>query len=99
MIETANDLLKYTEKPEYTLVHKDNDLVKLFHELKMAGYEPFTKYQAGTMTELKVNWKIKKHEARNHLHNQATKLINPQHRRRRIGRKRKAFQRYEPRNV
>ena len=59
MIETANDLLKYTEKPEYTLVHKDNDLVKLFHELKMAGYEPFIKYQAGTMTELKVNWKIK----------------------------------------
>ena len=59
MIETANDLLKYTEKLEYTLVHKDNDLVKLFHELKMAGYEPFIKYQAGTMTELKVNWKIK----------------------------------------
>ena len=59
MIETANDLLKYTEKPEYTLVHKDNDLVKLFHELKMAGYEPFIKYQAGTMTELKVIWKIK----------------------------------------
>ena len=59
MIETANDLLKYTEKPEYTLVHKDNDHVKLFHELKIAGYEPFIKYQAGTMTELKVNWKIK----------------------------------------
>ena len=59
MIETANDLLKYTAKPEYTLVHKDNDLVKLFHELKIAGYEPFIKYQAGTMTELKVNWKIK----------------------------------------
>ena len=59
MIETANDLLKYTEKPEYTLVHKDNDLVKLFHELKIAGYEPFIKYHAGTMTELKVNWKIK----------------------------------------
>ena len=59
MIETANDLLKYTEKAEYTLVHKDNDLVKLFHELKIAGYEPFIKYQAGTMTELKVNWKIK----------------------------------------
>ena len=60
MIETANDLLKYTEKPEYTLVHKDNDLVKLFHELKIAGYEPFIKYQVGTMTELKVNWKITK---------------------------------------
>ena len=59
IIETANDLLKYTEKAEYTLVHKDNDLVKLFHELKRAGYEPFIKYQAGTMTELKVNWKIK----------------------------------------
>ena len=59
MIETADDLLKYTEKPEYNLVHEDSDLVKLFHELKIAGNEPFVKYQAGTMTELKVNWKTK----------------------------------------
>ena len=60
MIEAAGDLSKYTEKPEYNLVHKDNDLGKLFHELRMAGCEPFIQYQAGTMTELKVNSKIRR---------------------------------------
>ena len=80
MIETANDLLKYTAKPEYNVVHKDNDLVKLFHEIKMAGYGPFLKYQAGTMTELNNKLEDKKHQARNHIHYQATKLLNTQHR-------------------
>ena len=51
MIDTIEDLLHLKEKDEYILIHRDNDL---------PGYEPFVKYQAGTISELKIMWRIKK---------------------------------------
>ena len=60
MIDNINDLLKLTDEEDYTLIHRDNDLPKLLHDFKQSGYEPFVKYQAGTISELKVRWKYKK---------------------------------------
>ena len=60
MIDTIEDLLHLKEKDEYILIHRDNDLPKLLHDFKESGYEPFVKYQAGTISELKIMWRIKK---------------------------------------
>ena len=60
MIDTIQDLMKLQEKDEYMLIHRNNDLPKLLHDFKQSGYEPFVKYQAGTISELKIRWKIKK---------------------------------------
>ena len=60
MIDNINDLLKLTDEEDYTLIHRDNDLPKLLHDFKQSGYEPFVKYQAGTISELKVRWRYKK---------------------------------------
>ena len=60
MIDTIEDLLHLKEKDEYMLIHRDNDLPKLLHDFKESGYEPFVKYQAGTISELKIMWRIKK---------------------------------------
>ena len=59
MIDTIEDLLHLKEKDEYILIHRDNDLPKLLHDFKESGYEPFVKYQAGTISELKIMWRIK----------------------------------------
>ena len=60
MIDTIEDLLHLKDKDEYILIHRDNDLPKLLHDFKESGYEPFVKYQAGTISELKIMWRIKK---------------------------------------
>ena len=60
MIDTIEDLLHLKDKDDYILIHRDNDLPKLLHDFKESGYEPFVKYQAGTISELKIMWRIKK---------------------------------------
>ena len=60
MIDTIEDLLHLKDKDEYILIHRDNDLPKLLHDFKESGYEPFVRYQAGTISELKIMWRIKK---------------------------------------
>ena len=60
MIDSIQDLLQLKDKDEYILIHRDNDLPKLLHDFKQSGYEPFVKYQAGTISELKIRWRIKK---------------------------------------
>ena len=40
MIQSLNDLQKFREKDNYTLIYDGNDLTQLFYESKMAGYEP-----------------------------------------------------------
>ena len=60
MIDSIQDLLQLKDKDEYILIHRDNDLPKLLHDFKQSGYEPFVKYQAGTISERKIRWRIKK---------------------------------------
>ena len=44
MIQSLNDLKKFREKDEYTLIYDGNDLTQLFYESKMAGYEPQVRF-------------------------------------------------------
>ena len=60
MIDPIHDLIKLRDKDHYILIHRDNDLPKLLHDCKQSGYEPFVKYQAGTISELKIRLRIKK---------------------------------------
>ena len=59
MIEHIDDLLKYTEKEEYTMIYSRNNLAKLYYQSKEAGYEPYIKFMAGVISELNFKFKVK----------------------------------------
>ena len=59
MIYSINDLLKYTEKNEYTMVYSKNNLAELFYQSKMAGYEPTIKFSGATISELNFCFRVK----------------------------------------
>ena len=44
MFDDVDDLLKMRDEEEYALIHSDNDMVKVFHQLNEAGYKPYIKY-------------------------------------------------------
>ena len=47
MFDNVDELLNMTDKEEYALIHSDNDLVKVFHQLNEAGYRILTIKQGG----------------------------------------------------
>ena len=59
MIYGIDDLLKYTEKDEYTMIYSKNNLTELFYQSKMAGYEPSIKFSGATISELNFCFKVK----------------------------------------
>ena len=56
----VDELLNMTDKEEYALIHSDNDLVKVFHQLNEAGYKPHINYQAGRITNILCKFYYKK---------------------------------------
>ena len=62
MIDSINDILKYTDKPEYDVIMKNNDLNEALCQCKDAGYEPYVKFQAGTHFRFKTGIRNKKQE-------------------------------------
>ena len=60
MITSLNDIMKYTEEEQYTLIYDGNDLTKLFYESKQAGYEPQVKFNACIVSELNFRFYINK---------------------------------------
>ena len=60
MFDNVDELLKMTDKEEYALIHSDNDLVKVFHQLNGAGYKPHINYQAGRVTNILCKFYYKK---------------------------------------
>ena len=60
MIQSLNDIKKYNEQAEYTLIYDGHDLAELFYESKKAGYEPQVKFSAGIVSELIFKFRIKK---------------------------------------
>ena len=60
MFDNVDELLKMTDKEEYALIHSDNDLVKVFHQLNEAGYKPHINYQAGRITNILCKFNYKK---------------------------------------
>ena len=59
MITSLDDIRKYTEHSECTLVYNGSDLSLLFYLSKQAGYEPQVKFSAGCFSELNFKFKIK----------------------------------------
>ena len=59
MITSLDDIRKYTEHSEYTLVYNGYDLSHLFYLSKQAGYEPQVRFSAGCVSELNFKFKIK----------------------------------------
>ena len=54
MITSLDDIRKYTEHSEYTLVYNGYDLSHLFYLSKQAGYEPQVRFSAGFVSELNL---------------------------------------------
>ena len=59
MIASLDNIRKYTEHSEYTLVYNGYDLSHLFYLSKQAGYEPQVRFSAGCVSELNFKFKIK----------------------------------------
>ena len=64
MIQSLNDLKKFREKDEYTLIYDGNDLTQLFYESKMAGYEPQVRFTGCIVSDLYFKFYIKKKSIR-----------------------------------
>ena len=60
MIEHIDELLQMTEEEEYNLIEVYNDLPKVLYQLKSAKYEPYVKYDARCITNIKVKFRYKK---------------------------------------
>ena len=59
MFSHIDELLKLTDKDEYYLVHKDNNLTEVLYQFKKVGYEPYIRYRAGQISELKIKFTYK----------------------------------------
>ena len=59
MFSHINELLKLTEKDEYYLIHKDNNLIDVLYQLKKVGYEPYIRYKAGRISDLRIKFRYK----------------------------------------
>ena len=60
VIQSLNDLKKFREKDEYTLIYDGNDLTHLFYESKMAGYEPQVRCTGCIVSDLYFKFYIKR---------------------------------------
>ena len=56
MFSHIDELLKLTEKDEYHLVFRGICLYRVLYQLKQAGYEPYIRYRAGRVSELRVSF-------------------------------------------
>ena len=56
MFSHIDELLKLTDQDEYYLVHKENNLTKVLYQFKKVGYEPYIRYRAGRISELKLKF-------------------------------------------
>ena len=52
MFGNVDELLNMTDEEEYALIHSDNDLVKVLHQLNEAGFKPHIDSQVGRMTNI-----------------------------------------------
>ena len=59
MFSHIDELLKLTDQDEYYLIHKENNLTKVLYQFKKVGYEPYIRYRAGRISELKIKFTYK----------------------------------------
>ena len=59
MFSHIDELLKLTDQDEYYLIHKDNNLTEALYQFKKVAYEPYVRYRAGKISELKIKFTYK----------------------------------------
>ena len=59
MFSHIDELLKLTDRDEYYLIHKDNNLMEVLYQFKKVGYEPYIRYRAGKISDLKIKFTYK----------------------------------------
>ena len=57
--DNVDELLKLTDEDEKILIHVENNMAKVLHQLKSARYEPYLKYEVGMISETRVRFKYK----------------------------------------
>ena len=59
MFSHIDELLKFTDQDEYYLIHKDNNMTEVLYQFKKVGYEPYIRYRAGRISELRIKFTYK----------------------------------------
>ena len=71
MFSHIDELLKLTDQDEYYLVHKDNNLMEVLYQFKKVGYEPYIRYRAGKISDLKIKFTYKSADTKNIIRRRA----------------------------
>ena len=66
--------MKLNEEEKNNLIQADNDMAKVVHQFKSAGYEPFVKYQVGMISQVKAKFRYKQLEKTVHYNITAQNL-------------------------
>ena len=64
MFSHIDELLKLTDQDEYYLIHKENNQTKVLYQFKKVGYEPYIRYRAGRISELRIKFTYKSADTR-----------------------------------
>ena len=64
MFSHIDELLKLTDQDEYYLIHKDNNMTEVLYQFKKVGYEPYIRYRAGRISELRIKFTYKSADTR-----------------------------------
>ena len=57
MFSHIDELLKFTDQDEYYLIHKN--MTEVLYQFKKVGYEPYIRYRAGRISELRIKFTYK----------------------------------------
>ena len=64
MFSHIDELLKLNDQDEYYLIHKDNNMTEVLYQFKKVGYEPYIRYRAGRISELRKKFTYKSADTR-----------------------------------
>ena len=74
MFSHIDELLKLTDQDEYYLVHKDNNLMEVLYQFKKVGYEPYIRYRAGKISDLKIKFTYKSADTKKIIRRRGTTI-------------------------
>ena len=64
MFSHIDELRKLNDQDEYYLIHKDNNMAEVLYQFKKVGYEPYIRYRAGRISELRIKFTYKSADTR-----------------------------------
>ena len=74
-IDNVDEILELTEEDEHYLIQKENDMAKVVHQLRSAGYEPDITYQVGMISQVRARFRFRKLKKDHPLHIYSTEFI------------------------